>query len=46
MESTKPRVLVLGSSGLTGSAIAAELNDAPDRVEVVRGSKREAVKTE
>src|SRR5438309_7927753 len=39
MESTKPRVLVLGSTGLTGKAIAAELDDASDRVEVVRVSR-------
>jgi uncharacterized protein YbjT (DUF2867 family) len=38
MESTKPRVLVLGSTGLTGKTIAAEL-DASDRVEVVRVSR-------
>src|SRR5438477_3985595 len=39
MESTKPRVLVLGSTGLTGNAIAAELDDASDRVEVVRAAR-------
>jgi NAD(P)H dehydrogenase (quinone) len=39
MESTKPRVLVLGSTGLIGKAIAAELDDASDRVEVVRVSR-------
>src|SRR3982075_589461 len=39
MESTKPRVLVLGSTGLTGKAIAAELDDASDQVEVVRVSR-------
>ena len=39
MESTKPRVLVVGSTGLIGKAIAAELDDAPDRVEVVRVSR-------
>ena len=39
MKSTKPRVLVLGSTGLTGAAIAAELDDASDRVEVVRVSR-------
>jgi uncharacterized protein YbjT (DUF2867 family) len=38
MQSTKPRVLVLGSTGLTGKTIAAEL-DASDRVEVVRVSR-------
>jgi NAD(P)H dehydrogenase (quinone) len=38
MENSKPRVLVLGSTGLTGKAIAAEL-DAADRVEVVRASR-------
>src|SRR5258705_13373139 len=35
----KPRVLVLGSSGLTGKAIAAKLDDAPDGVEPVRASR-------
>jgi uncharacterized protein YbjT (DUF2867 family) len=39
MKSTKPRVLVLGSTGMTGAAIAAELDDASDRVEVVRVSR-------
>jgi uncharacterized protein YbjT (DUF2867 family) len=39
MKSTKPRVLVVGSTGLTGRAIVAELDDAPDRVEVVRVSR-------
>src|SRR4051794_15755276 len=39
MESTKPRVLVLGSTGLTGKAIAAELDEASDRVDVVRVSR-------
>jgi uncharacterized protein YbjT (DUF2867 family) len=39
MQSTKPRVLVLGSTGLTGSAIAAKLDCASDRVEVVRASR-------
>jgi uncharacterized protein YbjT (DUF2867 family) len=39
MESAKPRVLVVGSTGLTGGAIAAELDDASDRVEVVRVSR-------
>jgi NAD(P)H dehydrogenase (quinone) len=39
MESTEPRVLVLGSTGLTGQAIAAELDEASDRVEVVRVSR-------
>lgn len=39
MESTKPRVLVLGSTGLTGKAVAALLDDACDRVEVVRVSR-------
>src|SRR5439155_24813977 len=37
--SLKPHVLVLGSTGLTGQAIAAKLDDAPDRVEVVRASR-------
>jgi uncharacterized protein YbjT (DUF2867 family) len=39
MESAMPRVLALGSTGLTGRAIAAELDDASDRVEVVRASR-------
>ena len=39
MLSPKPRVLVLGSSGLTGKAIAAKLDDVSDRVEVVRASR-------
>jgi uncharacterized protein YbjT (DUF2867 family) len=39
MQSTKPRVLVLGSTGLTGKAIAAKLDDVSDRVEVVRASR-------
>ena len=39
MLNSKPRVLVLGSSGLTGKAIAAKLDDASDRVEVVRASR-------
>src|SRR6478672_2996428 len=39
MESTKPRVLVVGSTGLIGKAIAADLDDASDRVEAVRVSR-------
>ncbi|HUE28488.1 MAG TPA: NmrA family NAD(P)-binding protein [Solirubrobacteraceae bacterium] len=39
MQTTKPRVLVVGSTGLTGKAIAAKLDDASDRVEVVRASR-------
>ena len=39
MESTKPHVLVLGSTGLIGKAIAADLDDASDRVEAVRVSR-------
>ena len=39
MNSQKPRVLVLGSTGLTGKAIAAKLDDVSDRVEVVRGAR-------
>jgi NAD(P)H dehydrogenase (quinone) len=39
MQSPKPRVLVLGSTGLTGKAIAAKLDDVSDRVEVVRASR-------
>jgi uncharacterized protein YbjT (DUF2867 family) len=37
--SRKPRVLVLGSTGLTGEAIAARLDEVPDQVEVVRASR-------
>jgi NAD(P)H dehydrogenase (quinone) len=40
MESSKPRVLIVGSTGLTGRAIAAELDDAPVRVEVVRAARK------
>src|SRR3954454_4520740 len=39
MDESKPRVLVLGSTGLIGRAIAAELDEASDRVEVVRASR-------
>jgi NAD(P)H dehydrogenase (quinone) len=39
MQSTKPRTLVLGSTGLTGGAIAARLDDLSDRAEVVRASR-------
>ena len=39
MHATKPRVLILGSTGATGKAIAAKLDDATDRVEVVRASR-------
>jgi NAD(P)H dehydrogenase (quinone) len=39
MKSTKPRVLVLGSTGLTGKSIAAKLDADADRVEVVRASR-------
>jgi NAD(P)H dehydrogenase (quinone) len=39
MESAKPRVLVLGSTGQIGKAIAADLDDASDRVEIVRVSR-------
>src|SRR4051794_34124901 len=39
MKSTKPRVLVLGSTGLIGNAIAAELDRVADRVELVRVSR-------
>src|SRR3954447_17505558 len=39
MLSPKPRVLVLGATGLTGKAIAAELDEVSDRVEVVRGAR-------
>jgi NAD(P)H dehydrogenase (quinone) len=39
MESAKPRVLVLGSTGVIGTAIAADLDDASDRVELVRVSR-------
>jgi NAD(P)H dehydrogenase (quinone) len=39
MQRTKPRVLVLGSTGLTGAAIATKLDDASDQIEVVRASR-------
>jgi uncharacterized protein YbjT (DUF2867 family) len=39
IKSSKPRVLVVGSTGLTGGAIVAELDEAADRVEVVRVSR-------
>jgi NAD(P)H dehydrogenase (quinone) len=39
MQGPKPRVLVLGSTGLTGKAIAAKLDDVSDRVEVVRAAR-------
>src|SRR3954463_7790144 len=39
MQRHKPRVLVLGSTGLTGEAIAAKLDEVSDRVEVVRSSR-------
>jgi uncharacterized protein YbjT (DUF2867 family) len=39
MQSAKPRTLIIGSTGLTGGAIAAKLDDASDRVEVVRASR-------
>ena len=39
MQTTNPRVLVLGSSGSTGSAVAAQLDGASDRVEVIRASR-------
>jgi uncharacterized protein YbjT (DUF2867 family) len=39
MTTAMPRVLVLGSTGLTGEAIASKLDDAADRVEVVRASR-------
>src|SRR5256885_5833771 len=35
----KPRSLIIGSTGLTGAAIAAGLDDVSDRVEVVRASR-------
>jgi uncharacterized protein YbjT (DUF2867 family) len=35
----KPRVLVLGSTGLTGEAIAARLDEVADQVAVVRASR-------
>jgi uncharacterized protein YbjT (DUF2867 family) len=38
-QSKKPNVLVLGSTGLTGNAIAAKLDNVSDRVEVVRASR-------
>jgi uncharacterized protein YbjT (DUF2867 family) len=39
MQTPKTRTLVLGSTGLTGGAIAAQLDDVPDRLEVVRASR-------
>jgi NAD(P)H dehydrogenase (quinone) len=39
MSTTNPRVLILGSTGVTGKAIAAKLDDAADRIEVVRASR-------
>src|SRR3954453_7859246 len=39
MPITKPQTLVLGSTGLTGGAIAAALDGVPDRVAVVRASR-------
>jgi NAD(P)H dehydrogenase (quinone) len=39
MKSTNPRVLVVGSTGHIGKAIAADLDNASDRVEVVRVSR-------
>jgi NAD(P)H dehydrogenase (quinone) len=39
MQRTKPRVLVTGSTGLTGAAIAAKLDDASDQIEVVHASR-------
>jgi NAD(P)H dehydrogenase (quinone) len=39
MQTTKPRVLILGSTGVTGKAIAAKLDDATDQIEVVRASR-------
>jgi NAD(P)H dehydrogenase (quinone) len=39
MQSTMARTLVLGSTGLTGRAIAAKLDDVSDRVDVVRASR-------
>jgi len=42
MQGAKPRTLILGSTGLTGGAIAAQLDDISDRVEVVRASRDSA----
>jgi NAD(P)H dehydrogenase (quinone) len=39
MQSMKPRTLILGSTGLTGAAIAARLDDAFDGIEVVRAAR-------
>jgi NAD(P)H dehydrogenase (quinone) len=39
MQNMKLRVLVLGSTGRTGEAIAAKLDQVSDRVEVVRASR-------
>ena len=38
-EQSTPRVLVIGSSGRTGSAVAAALDAAPERVTSVRASR-------
>ncbi|MGX7000819.1 NmrA family NAD(P)-binding protein [Caballeronia sp. KNU42] len=39
--STRPRILVLGASGLTGGAVAAILDTAASSIEVVRASRRQ-----
>jgi uncharacterized protein YbjT (DUF2867 family) len=39
MQNHKPRVLILGSTGLTGKAIVSKLDDTSDQVEVVRASR-------
>jgi uncharacterized protein YbjT (DUF2867 family) len=39
MDKPKPRVLVLGSTGRIGEAIAAKLDQVSDQVEVVRASR-------
>jgi uncharacterized protein YbjT (DUF2867 family) len=39
MHTANPRVLILGSTGVTGKAIAAKLDAAADQIEVVRASR-------
>jgi uncharacterized protein YbjT (DUF2867 family) len=39
MRNANPRVLILGSTGRTGEAIAAKLDQVSDQVEVVRASR-------
>jgi NAD(P)H dehydrogenase (quinone) len=39
MQTTKPRALILGATGVTGKAIAAKLDGATEQIEVVRASR-------